>query len=82
MTPSIALRTLVFVPSFGVPDTSRAPARYKGRVKWNGDISKSVVSFILFNVTSADEEEYGILIKFGSFHKLEDSVDLKVLGMC
>ena len=76
------MRALVFVPLSGIPDTSAAPARYKGRVKWNGDLSKFVASFVLLNVTSGDEEEYGIIIRFGPFQNLRDYVDLKVLGRC
>ena len=79
LTPSSAQTTLVFVPPSGAPDTSSAPARYKGRITWTGDLSKSVASFVLLNVTSGDEEEYGIRIKFGLFDVLKDTVDLKVL---
>ena len=82
ITPSSALKTLVFVSPSGVPDTSYAPARYKGRITWTGDLSKFMASFVLLNVTSGDEEEYGIKVDFGPFLILVDSVNLKVLGKC
>ena len=82
LSPSSAVQTLVFVPPSGVADASAAPARYKGRITWTGDLSKSVASFVLLNVTPGDEEEYGIRIKFGPFDVLKDTVDLKVLGKC
>ena len=82
LTPSSTDINLVFVSPFGVPDTSAAPARYKGRITWTGDLSKSVASFVLVNVTPGDEEEYGISMKFGLFDELKDTVDLKVLGKC
>ena len=78
LTPSEKI--LVYVSPTGVTDTSTAPPRYKGRITWTGDLSKSVASFVLLNVTPGDEEEYGIRIKFGLFDELKDSVDLKVLG--
>ena len=76
------METLVFVSPYGVTDASAAPARYKERITWTGDLSKSVASFVLLNVTPGDEEEYGIRIKFGAFDELKDTVDLKVLGKC
>ena len=82
LTPSSAVQTLVFVPPSGVADTSAAPARYKGRITWTGDLSKSVASFVLLNVTPGDEEEYGIRVDLGGFNELKDTVDLKVLGKC
>ena len=80
--PSSSLKTLVFVPKSGVADTNTALSRYKGRVIWTGDSSKNVASFVLRNVTSGDEEEYGIRVDFGAFLVLTDSVVLKVLGKC
>ena len=80
LTPSSARQTLVYVSPTAVTDTSKAPARYKGRITWTGDLSKSVASFVLTNVTPGDEEEYGVRIKFGLFDELQNSVDLKVLG--
>ena len=82
LTPSATFQHLVSVSLSGVPDTSQAPARYKGRITWTGDLSKFVASFVLSNVTSRDEEEYGIRLDFGPFLTLTDSVVLKVLGKC
>ena len=82
LRPSSTEATLVYVSPAGVTDTSAAPSRYKGRITWTGDLSKSVASFVLLNVTPGDEEEYGIRIKFGLFDVLKDTVDLKVLGKC
>ena len=82
LTPSSVFQTLVFVSPSGIVDASKAPARYKGRITWTGDVSKSVASFLLSNVTSGDEEEYGIKVDFGPFLTLTDSVVLKVLGKC
>ena len=79
---SSTFKTLVSISPPASPDTSAAPARYKGRITWTGDLSKSVASFVLLNVSTGDEEEYGIHIKFGLFDKLIDTVDLKVLGKC
>ena len=76
------MQTLVFVSPSGVVDTSAAPARYKGRITWTGDLSKSVASFVLLNVTQGDEAEYGISVDLGAFNELKDTVDLKVLGKC
>ena len=80
--PSSSFKTLVFVPKSGVADTNTALSRYTGRVMWTGDSSKNVASFVLRNVTSGDEEEYGIKLDFGPFLILTDSVVLKVLGKC
>ena len=80
LRPSSAWQALVFVPPSGVVDTSAAPARYKGRITWTGDLLKSVASFVLSNVSTDDEQEYGIRIKFGLFDELRNPVDLKVLG--
>ena len=54
--------------------------RYKGRIAWTGNISKYVATFVLSNVSSGDEIEYGIQIDFGPLKILKDSVLLKVQG--
>ena len=80
VTPSSKPRALVDISTSGVPDLNVAPPGYKGRVMWNGDLSKFVASFVLLNVSSGDEKEYGIEIKFGPVVKLIDYLDLEVLS--
>ena len=82
ITPSSIPQSLVSVSSSGVPDPNVAPARYKGRVMWTGNLSKFQASFVLLNVSQGDDVEYGIEIKFGAFEKLTHSLFLKVLGKC
>ena len=80
ITPSTVPKPLVTVSSSGVPDPTVAPARYKGRVMWTGNVSKFVASFVLLDVSRGDDVEYGIEISFGAFIKLRHSLVLKVLG--
>lgn len=80
ITPSSVPKPLVTVSSSGVPDPTVAPATYKGRVMWTGDVSKFVASFVLLNVSEGDDVEYGIEISFGAFKKLRHSLVLEVLG--
>ena len=68
------------ISSSGVPDTSAAPARYRDRIKWTGNLSKFVASFVLSNVLAGDEVEYGIRINFTNDIQLTNSVELKVSG--
>ena len=71
---------LVFVIPSGAVDTSEAPARYRDRIKWTGDLSTYEASFVLSNVSSDDEKKYGIEISFGPVVQLKNVVELKVLG--
>ena len=76
----LTIETLVLVKPSGVVDTSKAPASYKDRIKWTGDLSKYEASFVLSNVSSDDEKKYGIEMSFGPLVKLKNDVELKVLG--
>ena len=71
---------LVSVITSGAVDTSQAPARYRNRIKWTGDLSTYEASFVLSNVSSDDEKKYGIEISFGPLVKLNNDLELKVLG--
>ena len=71
---------LVSVITSGAVDTSQAPARYRDRIKWTGDLSTHEASFVLSNVSSDDEKKYGIEISFGPVVQLKNDVELKVLG--
>ena len=76
----MTIETLVLVKPSGVVDTSKAPASYKDRIKWTGDLSKYEAFFVLSNVSSDDENKYGIEMSFGSHVNLTNHVELKVLG--
>ena len=71
---------LVFISSSGAVDTSQAPARYRNRIKWTGDLSTHEASFVLSNVSSDDEKKYGIEISFDTGVQIKNDVKLKVLG--
>ena len=68
------------ISSSGVPNTSAAPVRYRDRIKWNGNLSKFLASFVLSNVLAEDEVKYGIRINFTNVIQLTNSVELTVLG--
>ena len=74
------LEPLVYVSPSGAIKTSGAPATYKDRIMWNGNLSNFVASFVLLNVSSGDERDYGIGIYFGPLVKLRNYVKLNVLG--
>ena len=76
----LVIETLVYVISSGAVETSKAPARYKDRIKWTGNLSTHEASFVLSNVSSEDEKKYGIEITFGPLVELKKDVELKVLG--
>ena len=71
---------LVSVIPSGAVDISQAPARYRDRIKWTGDLSTHEASFVLSNVSSDDEKKYGIEISFDTGVHIKNDVELKVLG--
>lgn len=55
--------------------------QFDGRVRWRGDLSKSLVAFQISAVSFKDQMDYGLLLNFGPYRNSpSDSVSLKVEG--
>ena len=63
------------------PDLKDEAPQFAGRVQWRGDLSKSLVVFQISTVSSKDQMDYVLLLKFAPYgNSLSDSVSLKVEG--
>ena len=63
------------------PAIKEEAPQFVDRVKWKGDLSKSLAVFQISHVGSEDQMEFGIMLNFGPFRNLlSDSLRLEVQG--